>query len=145
MCCTSSTTPDKVKLLFTDTDSLMLEIETEDIFKDINKINVQFDCPIDVSSFDKEVVEKYSIKTDRNGNIGHFKSETGSDIIYRFAGLHSKMYAFETYKNYINKEKPEADKSYKKAKGVPKVSLSTLTMNAYLDCLFGLHDEEIYQ
>ena len=133
----------KVKLLFTDTDSLMLEIETEDIFEDIKKINEQFDCPINVSSFDKAVVEQYGIKTDGNGVIGRFKSETGSDIIFRFAGLRSKMYAFETYKNYINEEKPDADKALKKAKGIPKASLSTLTMNAYLDCLFGLHDEEI--
>ena len=135
--------PERVTLLFTDTDSLMLEIETEDIFEDIKKINDQFDCPIDVSSFDKEVTEKYGIKTDGNGVIGRFKSETGSDIIYRFAGLRSKMYAFETYKNYMNKDKPEAEKSSKKAKGVPKASLSSITMDSYLDCLFGLHDEEI--
>ena len=137
--------PSKVTLLFTDTDSLMLEIETEDIFEDIKKINDQFDCPIDVSSFDKAVVEQYKIKTDGNGVIGRFKSETGSDIIYRFAGLRSKMYAFETYKNYINEDKTDADKAYKKAKGVPKASLSTLTMNAYLDCLFGTHDEEVIE
>ena len=133
----------RVKLLFTDTDSLMLEIQTEDIFADIKEINDKYDCPIDVSSFAKEVVEKYQISTAGNGVIGKFKSETGSDVIYQFAGLRSKMYAFELYKDHFNEEKSDEDKCSKKAKGVPKASLATLSMNAYLDCLFGTHDEKI--
>ena len=32
-----------------------------------------------MSSFDKEIVEKYNIKTDNNKVIGAFKSETGSE------------------------------------------------------------------
>ena len=135
---------DQVRLLFTDTDSLMLEIETEDIFADVKEINDRYDCPIDVSSFDPEVVERYGINTAGNGVIGKFKSETGSNIIYRFAGLRSKMYAFELYKDHYNQEKTEEERcSVKKAKGVPKASLATLSMNAYLDCLFGTHDDEI--
>ena len=36
---------DWVRLLFTDTDSFMLEIETEDIFQDVKEINERYDCP----------------------------------------------------------------------------------------------------
>ena len=137
---------EQVRLLFTDTDSLMLEIETDDIFQDVKEINDWYDCPIDVSSFAPEVVAKYRISTAGNGVIGKFKSETGSEVIYRFAGHHSKMYAFELYKDHFNQEKmPEEKCSVKKAKGVPKASLATLSMNAYLDCLFGTHQDQIIE
>ena len=131
----------KVSLLFTDTDSLMLEIQTEDVYADIAEINRRFDCPIDCSTFDKEVIEKYNIPHHGDGVIGKFKSETGSNPIYRFAGLRSKMYAYELYKDYVNDELTLEERCAKKAKGVPKASLQTLNMNAYLDCLFGTHDE----
>ena len=134
----------RVRLLFTDTDSLMLEIETEDIFQDVKEINECYDCPIDVSSFKPDVVAKYGISTAGNGVIGKFKLETGSEVIYRFAGLCSKMYAFELYKDHFNEGKTAEEKcSVKKAKGVPKASLATLSMNAYLDCLFGMHEDEV--
>ena len=81
---------DQVRLLFTDTDSLMLKIETEDIFQDVKEINKHYDCPIDVSSFKPEVVAKYGISTAGNGVIGKFKSETGSEVIYRFAAYAAK-------------------------------------------------------
>ena len=54
------------------------------------------------------------------------------------------MYAFELYKDHFNEEKtPEERCSVKKAKGAPKASLATLLMNAYLDCLFGTHQDQI--
>ena len=109
----------------------MLEIETDDIFADVKEINDRYNCPIDVSSFAPEVVEEYGINTAGNGVIGKFKSETGSDVIYRFAGLRSKMYAFELYKDHFG----NVDKCVKKAKGVPKASLVTLSMNAYLELM----------
>ena len=132
----------RVTLLFTDTDSLMLEIETEDVYADIAEINRRYDCPIDCSTFDKEVIERYNIPHHGDGVIGKFKSETGSNPIYRFAGLRSKMYAYELYKDYINEDLSLEERCAKKAKGVPKASLQTLNMNAYLDCLFGTHDED---
>ena len=80
----------------------MLEIETEDIFQDVKEINERYDSPIDIFSFKPEVVAKYGISTAGNGVIGKFKLEMGSEVIYRFAGLHSKMYAFELYKDHFN-------------------------------------------
>ena len=103
-------------------------------------------APIDISSFAPEVVAKYGISTAGNGVIGKFKLETGSEVIYKFAGLCSKMYAFELYKDHFNESKtPEEKCSVKKAKGVPKASLATLSMYAYLDCLFGTHQDQIIE
>lgn len=138
----------RVQLLFTDTDSLMLQIFTDDIFKDISEINSEenlekYGCPFDVSSFDKEVIEEYGIYHPYDKVIGKFKSETGNKLIYRFVGLRSKMYAYQTIDEY--KEQLENDKfgCHKRGKGIPGAALNTLTIKSYLECLFGTSDEAI--
>ena len=81
---------DKAELLFTDTDSLMYEVETEDFYKDISP-DVQ--CMFDTSNFPKE--HPSGIETDVNKKvIGMFKDEAGGGIITRFVGLRAKNYAF---------------------------------------------------
>ena len=74
------------KLLFTDTDSLVYEIKTEDIYEDFyqNKNFFDFsDYPLDSKSFDlpnKKV-------------IGKMKDEFKGKNINEFGGLKSKMYS----------------------------------------------------
>ena len=128
---------EKVNLLFTDTDSLMLEIFTEDIFADIAEINRRFDCPIDVSSFDPEVVKKYHILTKNNKRIGAFKSETGSEIIYDFVGLRSKMYSYRIF----GKE----DEQHMRAKGVSKSAIRYLSHENYQKCLDAISSQDARQ
>ena len=130
----------RVQLLFTDTDSLMLQIFTDDIFKDIAEINAipRYHCPIDVSSFDPKVVEEYNIPHHCDKQIGKFKSETGSKIIYRFVGLRSKMYAYQTVDDYLSM----TEECHKRGKGIPSTALLSISMKAYLECLFGTSDEE---
>lgn len=118
------------KLLFTDTDSLMIEFESEDIFLDIAMINriEKYDCPIDVSTFDKRIIEKYRIPTRNNKVIGAFKSETGSELIAEFVGLRAKMYSY-----IINGDETA---KHLRAKGVARSSLNMISHQNYIQCLF---------
>ena len=89
--CTGSTTTmwchthwgrDRVQLLMTDTDSLMLKVKTKDIWADIKAFNREHENWIEDEG------------NPRNGQLGVFKSETGKDPIMSFVGLRAKMYSF---------------------------------------------------
>ena len=75
------------KLLFTDTDSLMYWVETDDIYTEL------FD---DKQHFDFASYPKTSPFYDPANNkvIGKFKDEAGSKPITEFVGLRPKMYSF---------------------------------------------------
>ena len=96
----------KAELLFTDTDSLMYLIQTDDFYSDINKdIKRKFDT--------SEYPENHpsGIKTGVNKKvIGKFKDEVGGKHITHFVGLRPKLYTFKV------EEKGET----RKAKGVKK-------------------------
>ncbi len=91
---------DKVKLLFTDTDSLCYEIETEDVYKDIsNDVNEWFDT----SNYDKD--HPSGIPTGKNKKvIGFFKDECGGKFITEFVGLRAKSYSFITSDGKVEKK-----------------------------------------
>ena len=106
---------DKVKLLFTDTDSFCYEIQTEDVWEDLKdkKLNEFFDfsnLPEEHPLFDKK----------NKAVIGKMKIETSDKTMTRFVGLRSKMYSYE-----VLGENPD-DKCgiVKKAKGVKKMVVS---------------------
>ena len=113
---------DKAKLLLTDTDSLMYEIQTEDFYKDINKdVKDRFDTsdyPFDhpsgiLSGINKKV-------------LGMFKDEANGDIIDEFVGLRAKLYSYKMF---------EGEES-KKCKGVKKsVVKKSITHEDYKTCL----------
>ncbi len=70
----------KSKLLFTDTDSLCYEIQTEDFYKDISGDVWRF---FDASNYPKDHPSK--IPTGKNKKvIGMFKDEAGGKIIQGF-------------------------------------------------------------
>ena len=81
----------KVKLLFTDTDSLMYEIETEDFFKDISEdVKNRFDTS------DYPENHPSGIPTGINKKVlGMFKDEAAGKIIKEFVGLRSKLYSYK--------------------------------------------------
>ena len=81
---------DKAKLLFTDTDSLMYEIETEDFYKDIaGDVKDRFDTS------DYPENHPSGIPTGENKKVlGMMKDEAAGKIIKEFVGLRSKLYSF---------------------------------------------------
>ena len=81
---------DKAKLLFTDTDSLMYEIETEDFYKDIaGDVKDRFDTS------DYPENHPSGIPTGINKKVlGMMKDEAVGKIIKEFVGLRSKLYSF---------------------------------------------------
>ena len=108
----------KSKLLFTDTDSLMYKIKTEDVYEDF--------------SSDKEIFDfsSYSTKSKYYDNsnkliIGKMKDGTGDVEIEEFAGLKSKIYSFLIDDNSV----------HKKAKGVNRNDVTTISYNKYKDAL----------
>ena len=113
----------KAELLFTDTDSLMYQIQTEDFYKDISAdIKTKFDT----SDYPKD--HPSGILTGENKKvIGMFKDEVAGKQITHFIGLRPKLYSF----------KIEDGKNVKKCKGIKKsVVAKGITFEHYFDCLF---------
>ena len=98
----------------TDTDSLMLEIKTRDLWEDIGKLN----------AYNGDWIEEEG--NERNGEISIFKSETGKDPITEFVGLCTKMYSFVTESD---------EQAHMRAKGVGKEAMETLKHSDYVQCL----------
>ena len=113
---------DKAKLLFTDTDSLMYEIETEDFYKDISKdVKDRFDTS------DYPENHPSGIPTGINKKVlGMFKDEAGGKIIKEFVGLRAKLYSY----------KMDEGEESKKCKGVKKqVVEKSIRHEDYKTCL----------
>ena len=113
---------EKAKLLFTDTDSLMYEIETEDFYKDISEdVKDRFDTS------DYPENHPSGIPTGINKKVlGMFKDEAAGKIIIEFVGLRAKLYSFIM----------EDGKENKRCKGVKKQVLeSSITHEDYKTCL----------
>ena len=114
---------DKAKLLFTDTDSLMYEIQTEDFYKDISgDIKDRFDTS------DYPPNHPSGIPTGCNKKVlGMFKDEAGGKIIDEFVGLRAKLYSYKMLKG----------EESKKCKGVKKLVVkNSITHEDYKNCLF---------
>ena len=77
----------KAKLLFTDTDSLTYEIETNDAYNDFFKDKSKFD------NSDYPENSPYFNKINKN-IIGKFKDEAAGVPVVEFIGLRSKMYSY---------------------------------------------------
>ena len=77
----------KAKLLFTDTDSLTYEIETEDVYEDLWENKELFDN----SEYPKD--SPYQFQENKK-TIGKFKDEACGKVISEFIGLRSKMYSY---------------------------------------------------
>ena len=114
---------DKAELLFTDTDSLMFQIYTDDFYKDISHdILTKFDTS------DYPPDHESGIPTGVNKKvIGMFKDEVAGKQITCFVGLRPKLYSFRI----------EEDKEVRKCKGIKKnVIKKKLDFDDYVQCLF---------
>ena len=129
----------KAELLFTDTDSLMYLIQTDDFYVDIRKdITKKFDTS------DYYDHHPSGIKTGVNKKvIGKFKDEVGGNQITHFVGLRPKLYTFKVETKYKKDEKGKVkfinaiEEDKRKAKGVKKnVIKKSLSFEDYKKCLF---------
>ena len=112
---------DRCQLLYTDTDSLLLEIQTEDVYEDIAKHADLYDT----SDFQKEH-PLYSVANKKV--IGKMKDECAGRPIAEYVGLRPKMYSIL-----------EAEgANIKKAKGVKKTVVKKhIRHEQYREALFG--------
>ena len=111
----------KQKLLFTDTDSLCYEIETDDFFADIADDAEEM---FDTSNFEKN--HPSGIQGKNKKVPGMMKDEAGGKIIEEFVGLRAKLYS---YKMFEGKEE-------KKCKGIKKVVIKKqISFEDYKECL----------
>ena len=100
------------KLLFTDTDSLMYQIFTTDIYEDLRIQSDLYDFseyPIDHANYSAVNAKK----------IGKMKDELQGELIIEFVGLRSKMYSILHMKTDRDTQQT-SQKEIKKAKGVKK-------------------------
>ena len=106
-------------LLYTDTDSFILHVETDDVYKDIKDNQSQYDT----SNYNN----KHFLFSNENKKVlGKFKDELGGVPISEYVGLRPKMYSVITKEEEI-----------RKAKGIKKnVVKDQITHENYLDCLF---------
>jgi len=115
---------EKLELMMTDTDSLVIRVETEDFYKDMVEMKEHFD----MSEYSKSnpIYDETNKKV-----IGKFKDETGDKIITKFVGVRSKCYAFETEMPITLKLEES-----KKLKGIPKcIVKKQMTLNDYSKCV----------
>ena len=117
---------DNVKLCYMDTDSFVMNIKTEDFYKDIaNDVEKRFDT------------SNYSVNrplpTGKNEKvIGLMKDELGGGIITEFVALRPKTYSYLI----------DDCKENKKAKGTKKCVIKRIIkFNDYKNCL--LKDEVV--
>ena len=85
---------DKARLCYMDTDSFVMNIETDDFYKDIDD---DVDKWFDTSNFDKN--DNRPLESGRNKKIiGKFKDELGGKIMTEFCALRVKAYAYKLVK-----------------------------------------------
>ncbi|KAL4101236.1 hypothetical protein QTP88_021256 [Uroleucon formosanum] len=121
----------RVRLLYTDTDSLILEIKTNDFYQDI-KINLDH---FDTSDYPKDNI--YGLPLVNKKVLGKFKDELNGKIMTEFIGLRSKLYSHRIL---------DTEKEIKKAKGVKKnVVENKICFNDFENCLLTKESKYVKQ
>ena len=116
-----------IQLCYTDTDSLLYLIYTDDFYQDL-KTHINY---FDTSNFEENNI--YDIPNANMKKPGYFKDEMGGEVISEFVGLRAKLYCISSQKSSI-----------KKAKGIKKCVTNNLTLEKYKRALRrdkGLRDD----
>lgn len=113
---------DNIKLCYTDTDSLIYSIFTDDFYEDIKPYLSNF---FDTSNYDSNNI--YEFEKLNKKKIGYFKDENAGKIMLEFVGLKAKMYSFKVQ---------DSNLEYKKAKGIQSSSIKHLYMSDYKNCVY---------
>ena len=112
----------QAKLLFTDTDSFLYEIQTEDFYKDISgDVKNRFDTSDYIEGHPSGIPTGVNKKV-----LGMFKDEAAGKIIKEFVGLRAKLYSY----------KMDEGKENKRCKGIKKAVVEkSITHENYKTCL----------
>ena len=113
----------KARLCYTDTDSFVMHIKTEDFYKDLaGDVERRFDT----SNYDEKDERPLPIGKDKKGNR-FFKDEVDGKIMTEFCALRAKAYGY----------KFDDDTEMKKAKGTKKCIVKReIIIKNYPDALF---------
>ena len=110
---------DRAQLLYTDTDSLVLKIQTEDVYADMAQTAEQYDT----SNYPKDNALHSTVN---KKVLGKMKDECAGVPIAEFVGLRPKMYSILT----------ADEKEMRRAKGVKKyVVKKQIRHEQYKECL----------
>ena len=91
---------DKAKLLFTDTDSLMYEIQTEDFYEDLSAdVKHMFDTSDYPPNHPSCIPSGFNKKV-----LGMFKDEAGGKVIDEFVGLTANLYSYKMFEGEESKK-----------------------------------------
>ncbi|XP_065188224.1 uncharacterized protein LOC135818999 [Sycon ciliatum] len=107
---------ERVRLLYTDTDSLILQLETDDLYADMMSDLDAYDTsnyPTDHPLYSQVNKKK----------VGKFKDELGGKMMSEFVALRSKMYSYN------------GEESGQRAKGVKRSVTKKFTIRDYERCL----------
>lgn len=119
---------EKIKLVYTDTDSFILHVETEDFYEDM-KDNLE---RYDTSDYAED--NRFQMPRVNKKIPGLFSDELKGEIIKEFAGLRSKMYCVRI--DATDEKNPEGIDKMKKAKGVKGcVVKNHIKFEDYKSCL----------
>jgi hypothetical protein len=115
---------ENVNLLYTDTDSFILSIETDDVYDDFLSMKNDFD-------FSEYKTDHKCYDPTNKKVIGKFKDEVNGKIITEFVGLRSKMYSF-----IVNGEHK------KRCKGINRSASKNMSHTMYKRCIDTVHVEK---
>ncbi|KAL0810435.1 hypothetical protein ABMA28_010574 [Loxostege sticticalis] len=110
---------DNLKLLYTDTDSLVYQIFCDDFYKEIKE---DLSTHFDTSDYPENNIFGFPLLNKKK--LGLFKDEHNGRIFTEFVGLRSKMYAMKS-----------DDRTITKSKGVNKNVTKKLSIDDYKSCL----------
>ena len=122
---------DKINSLYMDSDSFVIEVETDDFFKDTKDDLKEW---FDTSNYHKDMVLPNEYRENASVNkkvIGKMKNELGEGHMSKFIAISPKVYAYKQI---------QVDGTViedKKARGTSKtVTKKTLSFDHYKNCLF---------
>ena len=116
---------EEAEVLYSDTDSLVLKIETDDFFADISGDVAEWFDTNDYAKNHPAVLEGLPIVKENKKKIGLMKDECGGKIVTEWVALRPKLYSFLT-----------EDGEKQKAKGLKKsMKNKSLRHENFLKCL----------
>ena len=118
------------KMLYTDTDSFIYLIKTDDFYADIED---DIEYYFDTSEICSDMI---NIKKCNKKVPGMMKDECGGRIMKSFIGLRPKLYSYKM-DDYDENDEDNKDNLKKKCKGIKSCALKRITYNDFEDVLFG--------